>query len=199
MWLRRHQETQPPSLASRRRSHPSFSLPRLLFFGAIFSHLSKFKPQSCIDRCDAHSLEFQNRPLGDVSPPNRGLEQRPCRQLSFDLSSWSRPSTNRCPWSPFPGLLRLLLLGPPPDSSPRRPRPSTSTRLPFFQHIHSFDDFQKQAAEFAVAIPYLVQQIGFPLYSRTKNQTLPSASYFSLLSSGDHTRRTTSERSKMEV
>lgn len=78
---------------------------------SIFSHFCISTSSNCraasstVGRCDAHSLEFQPRPLGDGSPPNRGLEQ------SFDL----RASTNRSPWSPFRGLLRLL----PPRANSR--------------------------------------------------------------------------------
>lgn len=100
---------------------PSFSFLGFYFFShfRISTSSNCRAASSTVGRCDAHSLEFQTRPLGDDSPPNRGLEQ------SFDL----RPSTNRSPWSPFPGLLRLL---PPRANSRLLPSPDP-TRVPFFQ------------------------------------------------------------------
>lgn len=166
---------------------PSFSFLGFYFF-RIFASLQVQTAELHRPRSAAATLTASSFKTGPWATTARQTE-------AWNRASTSGPAPIVPPGPLSPASCASSLGGPTPDSS----RVPTLRASPSFNHLHSFDDFQKQAAEFAVAIPYIVQQNRIPLYPRTKNQTLPRASYFSLLSSGDHTRRTTPERSKMEV
>lgn len=144
--LRRLQETQPPSLASRRRSHPQLQLSRLLFF-RIFASLQVQTAELHRPRSAAATLTASSFKPGPWATTARQTE-------AWNRASTSGPAPIVPPGPLSPASCASSLRGPTADSS----RVPTLRAFPSSNHLHSFDDFQKQVAELAVAIPYIVQQ-----------------------------------------